>query len=137
MRKRFAALLFLGWLIPASLAWAESPVSVSHTLTGYTMGADSVTLSCNLTVKNIGADSISNVTLSYAPLLIISTDRTTLNVGTHDPQGEIQVPFTLTTPMLLEQNVFLEQPLFWAGEYTDGNSSLIEFPARSVNGGVL
>jgi len=82
MKKRFAALLLLGWLIPASMAWAESPVVVSHTLTGYTMGTDEVTLSYTLTVKNLGAASISNLTLSYVPVSIISKDALVLDIGT-------------------------------------------------------
>lgn len=137
MGKRFLTLLFLGWLIPAGMAWAESPVSVSHTLTGYSKGADSVVLNYTLTVKNSGTSPVSNLVLIYAPLAISNTSAITLNIGNLDPQKEIQVPFILTTPLILDQNKFSEQPLFWAGECTDSNGGLMEFPARSVEGGVL
>lgn len=137
MRKRFLALLLLGWLIPVSLAWAESPVLVSHTLTGYSMGADSVVLNYTLTIKNSGTSSISNLTLSYVPLMIISKDQITLNIGNLDPQAEIKVSFTVTTPMLLDQAVFSRQTLFWAGKYTDSNDAVIKFPVRSNQGGAL
>ncbi len=137
MRKGFITLLFLGWLIPAGMAWAESPVLVSHTLTSYNKGADSVVLNFTLTVKNSGTSSISNLTLSYVPLMIISKDQATLNIGNIDPQAEIKVPFALTTPMLLDQNMFSQQPLFWAGKFTDGKGNLIEFPAQSAQGGAL
>lgn len=137
MMKRIAALLFLCWLIPAGMAWAESPVVVSHVLTGYEMGTDSVVLNYTLTVKNSGNSSLTNLTLSNVPLFIISKDRATLNIGNLDSQAEIQVPFTVTTPMLLIEPEFKNQPLFWAGECTDTSGNFIEFPARSVEGGVL
>lgn len=137
MMKRIAALLFLCWLIPAGMAWAESPVEVSHILTGYEMGTDSVILNYTLTVKNTGNSSFTNLTLSNVPLFIISRDRTTLNIGNLDPQSKIQVPFTVTTPMLLSESEFKRQPLFWAGECTDANGNVVVFPGRSIEGGVL
>jgi hypothetical protein len=137
MRKRFAALLLLGWLIPAGIAWAESPVVVSHTMTGYSMGTDSVILSYVLNVKNTGTDSVTNVALSYVPLMIVSTKQITLNVAVLESQAELQVPFTITTPMLFEQDKFSSQPLFWAGTCKDGSGNQIDFPAQSVEGGAL
>lgn len=137
MRKGLIMLFVLAWLIPAGMAWAESPVVVSHTLTGYNKGADSVVLNYTLAIKNAGTSSISNLTLSYVPLMIVSKDQITLNIGTLAPQAEIKVPFTITTPMLLDQNVFSQQTLFWAGKYTDNNGAVIEFPAQSGQGGTL
>jgi len=137
MMKRLAVLLFLVWLMPAGTVWAESPVEVSHVLTGYEMGTDSVILNYTLTVKNTGNSSLTNLTLSHVPLFIISKDRATLNIGNLDPQSEVQVPFTVTTPMLLIEPELKNQPLFWAGECTDESGNFIEFPARSVEGGVL
>jgi len=137
MKKQLAAVVFLVLLIPATMAWAESPVTVSHTLASYATGTDSVVLNYNLTVKNTGDSGISNVTLAYVPLVIIGADQLTVDIGSLDPQAEIQLPFTLTTPMLLDQAEILQQPLFWAGEYTNAGGSLIQFPARSIEGGAL
>lgn len=137
MKSRFAALVFLVLLMTAGMAWAESPILVSHTLTGYSMGSDSVILNYTLNVKNSGESSVHNVTLTQVPLFIITRDRVTLNIGSLEPQGEMQIPFTFITPMLLNQSEISAQPLFWAGEYIDNNGNLIEFPARSVNGGAL
>ena len=123
--------------MPAGLVWAESPVVVSHVLTGYDRGTEAVVLNYTLTVKNSGNSSLTNLTLSNVPLFIISKDRTTLNIGHLDPQSEIQVPFTVTTPMLLSESEFKSQPHFWAGECTDANGNYIEFPARSNDGGSL
>lgn len=137
MKKSFIALLILGWLMPAGVAWAESPVLLSHTLTGYSKGDDSVVLNYTLTVKNQGNSSISSLTLTYVPLMIINKDQITLNIANVDPQAEVQIPFTITTPMFLDQTVFSQQPFFWAGTCTDTSGNLIEFPARSDERGVL
>ena len=136
MKKRFAALLLLGWLIPASMAWAESPVVATHTMTGYSLGADSVTLSYTLNVKSTGTGCVSNVTVSYIPFMIVSTEQITLNIAALASQAEVRVPFTVTMPMLLEESIF-RSPLFWAGSCTDSSGRLIEFPAHSVEGEVL
>lgn len=137
MRKRFLALLVSGWLMLGSMAWAESPIFVNHTLTGYTMGTGSAVMNFSLTVKNPGNSSITNLILSYVPLMIISRDPITLNIGTLDPQAEVQVPFTITTPMLLDHMKFSGQPLFWIGSCTDDNGNQIQFPVNSVPGGAL
>jgi len=137
MMKRLAVLLFLVWLIPAGMVWAESPVVVSHVMTGYDRGAESVVLNYTLTVKNSGNSGLTNLTLSHVPLFIISKDRATLNIGNLGPQAEIQVSFTLTTPMLLSESEFKSQPIFWAGECMDASGNFIEFPAKSNERGAI
>lgn len=137
MMKQLAVLLLLVWLMPAGTVWAESPIAVRHVLTGYDRGPDSVILNYTLTVKNSGNSSLTNLTLSNVPLFIISKDRTTVNIGNLDQQSEAQVLFTVTTPMLISESEFKNQPLFWAGECTDASGNFIEFPARSNDGGVL
>ncbi len=137
MKRIFAGLLLLFLLTPAAVARAESLISVSHTMTGYSMGADSAVLNYTITVKNAGDTELSDVTLSYVPLIVISPDTLTLDVGPLGPQAEVQVPFTLTTPMLQDQKDFLQWPLFWAGTYLDDVGNGVEFPACSVEGGAL
>jgi hypothetical protein len=85
MKKRFAALLLLGWLISAGVAWAQSPVTVGHSMTNYALSADSVVLNYTLIVRNPGTGALSNVTVSLIPLTIITTDKISLNVGNLDP----------------------------------------------------
>ena len=131
MKKRFTVLLFL-LFISTGAAWAEVPVSVTHTLTGYSMGTELVILNYTLTVKNLGAASISNLTLSYVPVSIISKDALVLDIGTLDANGQLQFSFSLATPMLLDQAQFSGQPLFWSGKFADGNGSTREFPASSA-----
>ncbi len=139
MKKRFAALLLLGWLIPAGMAWAEPPVSVSHTLTSYTMGTDTVTASYTLNVKNSSTGSISNLILSLVPFPVISQDQVTLNITTLEPQAEVQIPFTLTTPMLLDQSMLTMLPMSWdcEGTLVDMGPIPIQFPVGSIEGGSL
>lgn len=137
MRKPIAALLFLCWLMPAGKAWAESPIVVSHTLTGYAVSRDAVVLNYTLSVKNTGTSCIPNLTLSPVPLFIIGKERATLNIGSLDQQAEVQVPFTITTPMLLGESALKSQPLFWAGECTDGSGNVVRFSTRSVEGGAF
>lgn len=137
MKKRFAALVLLLSLMPIGMAWADPSILVSHSLTGYTMGSDSVILDYTLTVKNSGDSSVHGLTLSHVPLFFVTTTSTTLNMGSLEPQGELQVPITLVTPVVLGQAEFAGQPLFWAGEFTTVSGELIEFPARSIDGGAL
>lgn len=137
MKKRFFALLLIGWLMPASMAWAQSPVVVSHTLTSYTMGTDSVTLEYNLNLRNIGESSLSDVILSHIPLLIISTEDLHLNVASLDPQMNVQVPFTLTIPMLLEESTITDMPLFWDCEGISTGGARVPFSLLSAQGGAL
>lgn len=137
MKRKFAALVLLVLLIPIGTAWADPPILVSHSMTGYTMGPDSVILDYTLTVKNSGDSSVQDLTLSQVPLFFITTTETTLHIGNLQPEGEVLVPFTLVTPMTIEQTEFAGQPLFWAGEFTNGSGELIEFPAGSIEGGSL
>jgi hypothetical protein len=137
MRKRFAALLLLGWLIPAGLVWAEPPVTVSHTLTGYTMGANTVTLSYTLHAKNAGTGSVSNLTLSLLSVPVVTEEQLTLNIATLEPQEEVHIPFTLTALLLREQNFFQEMPLLWECEGVAAGLDPVRFPVISIGGGAL
>jgi hypothetical protein len=135
MKKVFVFVLAMAFLLPAGRALAESPVLLSHTITGYTQGADTVTLDVVLHVENPGAAPLYNLTLSHVPLMVISEDEILLNIGTVDALGALDVPLTIVTPMLLSHEEFLELPLFWAGEGQDADNNFIEFPADSLNDG--
>jgi hypothetical protein len=137
MKKQFAVFLFLGWLMSAGMAWAEPPVLLSHTLTGYTTGADSATLSYTLNVQNTGAGSLSDLVLSLEPLSVMSQDQIKLNIATLDPQAEVQLPFTLTTHMPVEQEAIRNLPLFWVCEGAVVDIGPVMFPVASVEGGAL
>ncbi len=129
------SLAFVMW---AGMAWAEPPVYLSHTLTGYTEGVDTVTLDYVLHVENMGAGAVYNLVLSHVPLMIIAEPDVSLGIGTIEANGAVDVTFTIVTPLLLSQEEFMELPLFWAGEGEDANYNFIEFPAESlsiINGG--
>lgn len=132
--KKFIVFVFtLGLMIPAGRALAESPVLLSHTITGYTQGADAVTLDVVLHVENPGAAPLYNLTLSYVPLMIIAEPDVLLEIGTIDANGALDIPLTIVTPMLLSEEEFIKLPLFWAGEAEDAGNSFLEFPADSLN----
>ncbi len=139
-RKLLVMLIFVFMLIPAGMARAESPIYLSHTLINYAENADSVTINFVLHVKNPGNAPLYNVTLSYVPLLLMTQGEVLLSIGDIEAGGSLDIPFTLTTPMLLSQDEFLRQIFFWAGEGLDEDGNLLEFPAESRSvptGGVL
>jgi hypothetical protein len=133
MKKWFVALLVLGWLIPAGLAWAKPPVQISHTITSFTT-TDAATVNYTLNVKNTGTGSISNMTLSLDPLPF-TQDQITLNIATIEPQAEAQIPFTITTREHIEQNIIRHMPLMWRCEGTVSGAGPVIFPVVSIEGG--
>jgi hypothetical protein len=137
MKMRFIVLAVFVSLVSLSAAGAESPILASHSMTGSRMAADSVVLNYTLTVKNTGENAVSGLVLTYVPLFIPSAERISVDIKSLGSQAEIQVPLTVVTPLLLDQNAILRQPLFWAGEYTDGDGNRIEVPVRSIEGGAL
>lgn len=131
--RRILLLLVIGM---ASATWpgvacAGSPIYLDHTLTSYTLGSDSVTLDYVLHVENPGAATFYSLTLSYVPRMVISQDDFILDIGTIEAYEFIDIPFRIVTPMLLNEELFSELPLFWAGEGADSNKTFIEFPADS------
>jgi hypothetical protein len=132
MKRGFLpVLIFTALLLPAGTVQAESPIYLSHTLTSYSEGAGSVTLGFLLHVENPGGAPLYNLTLSNVPLAMITQEEVSLHIGDIEAGGSLDIPFSLVTPMLLSQDEFSEQPLFWAGECLDGGGNFIEFPAES------
>jgi hypothetical protein len=139
--KRFLLSLLgvlLVFVFSAGMAWAESPVYLCHTLTTYTAGTDTVTLDYVLHVENTEAEPVYNLALSHVPLMLIPEPEVSLNIGTIEAYGAVDVMFTIATPMLLSQDEVSGRPLFWVGEGQDANNAFIEFPADSstCGGGV-
>ena len=130
MKKGFI-MIFIAMLLPLGVASAETPIYLSHSLIGYNASADSVTLNYSLHVENLGDSTFYNLTFFNVPLMIITPEEISLNIGNLEPRGSIDISFSLVTPMLLSEGEFSEQPLFWAGKYFDGNGNPIEFPAVS------
>ncbi len=125
-------IFFAVLLLPAGAVQAESPIYLSHTLTSFTAGADSVTLGFSLHVVNPSGAPLYNLTLSNVPLTIITLEEVSLPIGYIEAGGSVDITFSVVTPMLLGQDDFSRQPLFWTGEYKDGGGNLIEFPAESL-----
>ena len=130
-RKLLLVLVCVALLCPTAMAQSESPIFLSHTVTDYTEGTDSVTVGVLLHLDNPGDTPLHGVRLSNVPLLIITVEEVFLDIGDIEAGGNLDVSFSLVTPMLLSQEEFAEQPLFWACEWTDETGSLVEFPALS------
>jgi len=136
--KRFILIFFsIVWFLSVGLAWAESPVHLTHSITGYKADAENVTLNYSLYVENPGDTPVQGLILSHVPLPFVTKEEVFLNIGDLEAHGTRDITFTLITPMLLSQEEFSAHPLFWAGTYTDGSGNTIEFPAESrIAGGM-
>lgn len=138
MNKAFAGLfVILAMILPVSSAGgAVSPVSVSHTLTGYSKGSATVTLDYSLHVVNAGDNPLTNLSLSQIPLFPFANGAPPVTVDYLAPHQGFDVSFTVTTPILLGADRFTQTPLFWAGKCFDGEGKPLEFPVKSKPGGV-
>ncbi len=137
MKQRLAALLFFVFLALSSAAWADPPISVTHTMTDFSTGLDTVVVSYSLTVKNSGTSTLSNLVLSLDPVPLMSRDRTVLNVASLAPQQQMQLPVTVTSSMVLEQSDFRQLHLFWDYEGEIAENGPVKDLAVSVEGGAL
>jgi hypothetical protein len=137
MKKVFVLLLIISFasLPSTGAALNVSPVYVSHTFTGYTEGADTVTVNFTLHVENYGNAPLYNVTLSNVSLFIPS-EEVSLYLGDIAASGTLDVSFSLVSPSPLPVTVdeLARLPLFWGGEGTDAGGNFIEFPAESRGG---
>lgn len=114
---------------------AESPVIVSHTLTGYNKGSTSITLDYSLHVVNLGETPLADLSLSLVPIPPLVAKRTTVSVGYLGPHQSADVTLQIITPALLDAERFSHTPLFLAGRYLDVEGKTAEFPAKSKPGG--
>jgi len=137
MKKVLVLFLVISFASLPSMAMAlnESPVHLSHAVTGYTVGTDTVTVNFTLHVENYGSAPLYNVTLSSVSLFIPS-EEVKLYVGDIVASGTIDVSFSLVSPSPLPVTVdkLATLPLFWAGECTGAGGNFIEFPAESQGG---
>jgi hypothetical protein len=137
MKKVLLLLLIISFasLPSTGMALNESPIHVSHAFTGYTEGADTVTMNFTLHVENYGSAPLRNLTLSNVSLFIPSKELK-LYLGDLGAFGTLDVSFSLVSPAPLPVTVddFVRLPLFWAGEGADAGGNFIEFPAESQGG---
>jgi len=137
MKKILVLLLIITYACLPSMAMAlnESPVHLSHAVTGYTVGTDTVTVNFTLHLENYGSSPLHNLTLSHVSLFIPS-EEVKLYLGDIGASGTLDVSFSLVSPSPLPVpvNELARLPLFWAGEGADAGGNFIEFPAESQGG---
>ena len=128
-------LLIIAYMPSAAMALNESPVSLSHTFTGYTQDTETVTLNYTLHVVNSGSGPLHNVTLSNVSLFI-PADEVKLYLGDIGAFSALDVSFSLVSPLPLPMTVgeVAGLPLFWSGDGVDAGGNFIEFPAESQGG---
>ncbi len=137
MNRSFAGLfVLLAMLLPAASAWGgESRIVVTHTLTGYNMGTNTVTVDYSLHVVNNGEAPVVNLSLSLVPMPPFVGNRTMVNVGYLGARQSADVPLRLVTRTVLSAERFSQQPLFLVGKYLDGEGNPAQFPVKSKPGG--
>jgi hypothetical protein len=130
--KRFVVLsLLVVVMLSGVVQAAESPVSLSHSLTSSLKGDDSVTLNFVLHIENMSDTPLNKLKLEHVPLIVFATEEIILKVERIEANGTIDIPFTIITSMTISEEEILKQPLFWAGEGMNANNNFIEFPAES------
>lgn len=133
MKRMSVALLGCAiWLMLAGLAWAESPVLLSHSLNGSSSGAESITFNFTLHVENRGDTPIRELDLSYVPLLVMTREEVNLQVAEIERLGQKDIPFKLITPIAFNEEAILKIPLFWDCKGLDENGNLFNSLTESV-----
>jgi DNA-binding beta-propeller fold protein YncE len=134
MKRSLAGLFILSALLIPSLVWAEAPpVTLMHTVTGYSSGDKTVTIDISVHVTNPGNSALSNVTLTFVPMPPFISGRSTLDVGSLAPrQG---ADFTLhLEAMAIAIDKLAHRPLFFAGKCDEADGTQVEFPVSSYPG---
>ena len=137
MRTWFIAVVVFGWLLPASTAWAAPPVSVTHSMTKYIVGADFVEIEYQLSVKNMGAEQISSGTLSLDTVSSFGNEQAVLDIGGLDPQAETQIALRMMVPQSSAQFVFPDMILFFVCDVMTADGGHLLFPLSTMPGGAI
>jgi hypothetical protein len=136
MKNKNFANVILGTVIlifasPVMLLADDLPFFLRHNLISYQQIDDDIILDYNLIIENTEDDSIYSLTLTQVPLLFISTDEIILTVGNLPGYGSRELSFQFSTPMLLNEQDFTMQSLFWIGKYQDEVGQGYNLPLES------
>jgi hypothetical protein len=134
------AILIAAISLTASSVFAEEPITLSHTVTGYAEsinedGFDMATIEVLLHIENTEAEQISNLMLLHVPQVLIFGDELILNIGNLEAFGTLDVPISISTPASFSEEEISGFPLFWAVEATDSSNNYIDFPSESLSSG--
>lgn len=114
---------------------ADSPVILSHQVTGYEKGQQSVSISYTIQVVNPGTASLSDLTLTVIPSHVRATDTTTLAVGALPAKQAREMSLQLKGIPAIPKDYLSREPLFLSGKCIDGDGRVLEFPVTSYPGG--
>jgi tripartite motif-containing protein 71 len=134
MKRLLSGLFILSALLIPSLVWAEAPpVVLTHTVTGYSTGDETVTIDISVHVANPGDSALSNVTLTFVPMPPFISGRSTLDVGTLAPRQSADFALHLEA-MATGMDRIARRPLFFAGKCVNADGTKVEFPVSSYPG---
>lgn len=129
-------LVVVAIVVSAVFAWGEGPAVVaSHTLTGYSKSATTVTLTYVLQLRNRGDSALGGLQLSLVPRPPFITSKTTVTVDSLAPKASTNVRVQVATPLLRDQKYFTHLPLLWVAKCTDVAGNVMEFPVKTRQGG--
>ncbi len=133
MKKRTLFFIMAGMFllfIMSNPAVADTAVSVEHQLVSETGTANGMNISLYLTVRNLGTEALSNVTLELAdPMLILTEpDNGSYSLGYLPIDTDVQFYWDVTsaTPMIDSLH-----PLHIMGTGTDAAGQTVEFKVIS------
>jgi hypothetical protein len=122
--------LFAGSLVNAQTV--PSPLFIRHTLIGYNYNEnESMTLDYRLVVENPGETSISNLTLTLVPLFISASEEVELTIAELPAGAQSIVALHLNTPLVLNEEEMIKQPLLWFARYRDEEGAEHDLPVES------
>jgi len=132
---RFLVLLFLP-IVGASALAANAPVDVTHRLTGYNIGTNTVTATYAVHVVNPGPGTLTTITLTAVRMPPFTEGRATFNVSSLAANQGADFSMQLEAPATIGQTTLEKTPLFFAGKCIDSQGNSVEFPVKSSPGGM-
>lgn len=142
-RKGFLWIGIVGMILSLSSAsYAAEPVSISHSLVGYTEDDPTVTLALSLDITNNGTITLSDVELIAAligPLADILLEpipeESPVYIGDIPASGNISVDYTIQSVLVLSEEEIEDFPLFWELRYIDetGQAQIMVVESQPVS----
>lgn len=114
---------------------ADSPVILSHQVTGYQKGPRVATISYTFHVVNPGTKALTDLSLTVVRAQVIPRERATVNIGTLPATQRTDVKVTMEGPAASPKEFLMREPVLLSGRCADSEGKVLEFPVISYPGG--
>lgn len=122
---------------------AESPVILSHSITGFNKveghnknkGSAEITFNYTLHVENPGETPLGDLSLSLVSRPPLVSKKTTVRVDYLGPHQSADIQLKVVTREVPDPDKFVQKTLSWAGKCLDADGKQVEFPVKSRPGG--